>query len=58
MKDLPADIWAVVAEKLRRDPPAPGTKANWHDHFHQQDLVDMQRLSKVGRFSQQNSESS
>jgi hypothetical protein len=52
MKELPAEIWALVAEKLKRKPPPPGTKANWHDHFHQQDLVNMQRVSKVGYSSE------
>lgn len=47
IKELPAELWAQVAGYLKRQPPTPGEKANWNDDFHQQDLVNLQRCSKV-----------
>jgi hypothetical protein len=49
MKELPIELWTKVAKELKREPPPAGTKANWNDHFHQQDLVSLQRVSKVCR---------
>jgi hypothetical protein len=50
LKELPVEIWRMVAKELKREPPPPNTKANWNDHFHQQDLVNLQRVSKVRFF--------
>ena len=47
MKELPTELWTKIAKELKREPPPAGTKANWNDHFHQQDLVSLQRVSKV-----------
>lgn len=47
IKELPTEIWTMIAKELRRAPPPPGTDANWNDHFHQHDLVSLQRVNKV-----------
>lgn len=47
LAELPSETWAVIAEHLKRETPPPGSKANWNDYLHQQDLVNLLRVSKV-----------
>lgn len=47
MKELPGELWTMVALELKREPPPVGVAANWNDHFHQQDLVNLMRVDQV-----------
>lgn len=47
MKELPEEIWKMIARNLKREPPPVGEKGNWNDHFHQQDLVSLMRVNLV-----------
>lgn len=47
LKELPMEVWTMIAKDLKREPPPAATNANWNDHFHQQDLVNLQRVDKV-----------
>lgn len=47
MKELPEEIWTMIARNLKREPPPVGQQGNWNDHFHQQDLVNLMRVNLV-----------
>jgi hypothetical protein len=45
--ELPPELWSIIARDLKREPPPRRARANWNDDFNQQDLVTLQRVSKV-----------
>ena len=47
MKDLPDELWLVVARALLRPIPAPRAEVNWNQDLHQGDILPLQRVSKV-----------
>lgn len=47
MKDLPDELWTVIAKALLRPIPAPRAEVNWNEHLHQGDILPLQRVSKV-----------
>lgn len=47
MKELPLELWSIIAKLVKRQQPAAGAEANWNDHLNQQDLVSLQRVNKV-----------
>lgn len=49
MKELPEEVWAMIAQHLKREPPPARYPANWNDHFNQQDLVHLMRVSRVSQ---------
>ena len=51
MKELPEEVWTVIAKHSKREPPARLQPANWNDDFNQQDLVNLLLVSKVSSFS-------
>lgn len=51
MKELPEEVWTIVAQHAKRVPPPACTTANWNDHFNQQDLVNLMRVSRVSPFT-------
>ena len=47
MKELPLELWSIIAKLVKRQQPPAGAEANWNDHLNQQDLVSLQRVNKV-----------
>jgi len=51
MKELPLELWSIIAKLVKRQQPPAGAEANWNDHLNQQDLVSLQLVSKVHHLS-------
>jgi len=51
MPDLPTEIWTVIANLIKREPPPAEQPANWDTELNQQDLVSLQRVDKVSPLS-------
>ena len=47
MRDLPDEVWSIIAQALLPPLPPPGSKANWNDHLHQGDMLPLQLVNKV-----------
>lgn len=47
MKDLPDEVWSIIAQALLPPLPPPGAEANWNDHLHQGDILPLQLVNKV-----------
>lgn len=47
IKELPTEIWTLIARLTKRPQPPPRVQANWNDDFNQQDLTSLMRVNKV-----------
>lgn len=49
MPELPVEIWVMIANNVKRQPPPAGQAANWNDHLNQQDLTSLMRVNQVSQ---------